>query len=195
MQKLLALFAFLALSQMAFAQLEIRPQVGVNSSTLTKDISLGSFDSDQGLQFGADLIIGNRFYVQPGIMWESVKNRIQPGGEDEELNFKINRVRVPLLVGYKIFPSETGRYFNIRLFTGPNASFAINKDVEDNNLSFDKDDIKGSVFGWNAGAGLDIAVLFVDFGYTFGLSDVFKGLDGNPRNNLFYANGGLRIRF
>ncbi len=195
MKKILGLFLFLSLNQLAFAQLEIRPQIGVNSSTLTKDIALGTFNSEQGLQFGADLIIGNRFYVQPGIFWESVRNRVEPGGEDEDLSFKVNRVRIPLLVGYKLFPSETGRYFNLRLFTGPNASFAINKDIEDNNLSFGKDDLKSSVFGWNAGAGIDIAILFVDFGYMFGLSEVFNGVESGPRNNLFYANGGLRIRF
>lgn len=195
MKKLLVFAVFIALCQASFAQLEIRPQIGINSSTFTKDISLGSLDSEQGLQFGVDLVIGNRFYVQPGIMWESLRNDLNPGGDEDKLSFKVNRVRVPVLVGYKLFPQETGRYFNMRFFTGPNVSFAINKQVESNSLSFDKDDIKTSVFGWNAGVGLDIAVLFVDVGYMFGLSEVVKDLDASPRNNLFYANAGLRIRF
>ena len=196
MKKFLLLTLFCAFFQSAFAQIELRPQIGYNASTLTKDLDLGHFEADRGLQFGLDLLIGNRFYVQPGLMWETVNNQFDQGGENGQINVKVNRVRIPLLIGYRFFsPENTGRYFNLRLFTGPNASFAINKAVEENSLAFDSEDLKNSVFGWHAGLGIDIAILFIDAGYTFGLSEVFKDLPSGPRNNLFYANGGVRIRF
>ena len=196
MKRFLSLALLVSLCQLAFAQIELRPQIGYNASSLTKDLDFGSFDTDQGIQFGLDLLIGNRFYVQPGLLWETVNNQFDQGGENGLINFQVNRVRIPLLVGYRFFsPQNTGRYFNLRLFTGPNASFAINKAVNQNSLAFTKDDLQNSVFGWHAGLGLDIAILFIDAGYTFGLSEVFKDLPSGPRNNLFYANGGVRIRF
>jgi len=42
---------------------------------------------------------------------------------------------------------------------------------------------------------VDLAFIFLDLGYEFGLSEVIKDLDESPRNNLFYANAGVRIRF
>ena len=196
MKKFLLFALLTSLCQFSIAQIELRPQVGYNASSLTKDLDLGNFAADQGMQFGLDLLIGNRFYVQPGLLWETVNNQFDQGGENGLINFQVNRVRIPLLVGYRLFsPQKTGRYFNLRLFTGPNASFAINKEVDEDSLAFTRDDLKNSVFGWHAGFGLDIAILFLDAGYTFGLSEVFKDLPSGPRNNLFYANGGVRIRF
>lgn len=191
---------FLLSSRMVNAQLELRPFVGITSSSLD-NIGDVEFKEKVGFSFGADLMIGKRFYVQPGFHYEGVQNKARNPSADQETDLKVNRVRIPLLVGYKLFNPDTDRIFNIRLFTGPNASFVTNVDDGESQLDIDKEDFKNTVFGWNAGAGLDILIFFVDFGYQFGLSDVFEdlniqGIEGaNSKNNVFHLNAGVRIRF
>jgi hypothetical protein len=178
----------------AMAQFSIRPQIGYNSSNLTQDFNNVTFTNDNGFQFGLDLQIGSRFYVQPGILWESTNNELKDEVDGGNSSFKINRVRVPLMLGYKFFGPETEGIIDVRIFTGPNASFTVNKDIKQTAL-ISENDFKNAIYGWNVGAGLDIAIVFVDLGYSFGLSEVFENVDSGPRNNLFYINGGIRIGF
>jgi len=195
MKKLLFALVFAVIAQCAYGQLVLRPQVGFNTSSLS-NVENFDFEGEIGFQFGADLQIGNRFYVQPGIMFEFVNNKVSPAsGNDDNVDLKQNRFRIPVLVGYRFFDIDTDRWFNIRLFTGPNASFLTKTDVDESAVNIDKDDFKNLVWGWNAGLGFDISILFIDLGYQFGLSDIIDNLDDAPRNNLFYANAGVRIRF
>lgn len=173
------------------AQLTLRPFVGINSSSLS-DLDSASFDSKVGYQLGADLQIGSKFYVQPGLQFEFVKNTIDPRTGDET-DYNRTNLRIPVLVGYSFGGTQANWAF--RIFTGPNATFNLS-DKQDGESAFEDLDVNNIIWGWNAGAGVDfLSILFLDFGYQFGLSDVFDGLDEAPRNNLFYANAGLRIRF
>ncbi len=191
------LIVFAAALLMGFsleAQISLRPQAGFNTSSLSQDFDDATFSDEVGFQFGVDLQLGNRFYVQPGIFWESAKNELRERIDGDKTEFTVNRIRVPLLVGYKLFSHETNRWVDLRLFTGPNMAFSVGKNIEDSPL-INKGDFKDAVYGWQVGAGLDLAIFFVDAGYTFGLSEVFEGMASDVRNNLFYANAGVRIGF
>ncbi|MBV6439582.1 MAG: PorT family protein [Haliscomenobacteraceae bacterium CHB4] len=185
----LALSAFGAIT--ASAQLAIRPFVGINSSSLS-DIDSASFKNKIGYQFGADLQIGNKLYLQPGLQFEYVKNTIDPNIGDRE-DYQRTNLRFPVMIGYSF--SGIDNNWGIRIFTGPNATFNLS-DKKEGESSFKDLKLEDIIWGWNAGIGADfLSFLFLDLGYQFGLSDVFKDLDSSPRNNLFYANAGLRIRF
>lgn len=181
----------------ASAQVTLRPYVGINSHSLTEDFDDADWKSKIGYQVGVDLQIGSKFYVQPGIQLDFVKNRIEPkvtipGFEDTD--FKRSHVRIPVMVGYAF--GEVDGDFAARIFTGPNAAFLITAKFEDEDV---KEQLKSAVFGWNVGAGLDFSILFIDVGYQIGLSEVFDdlGLDeeNGSKGNYFYANAGVRIRF
>lgn len=194
MKKISFLFVAFCLTGTLMAQVSLRPQIGFNSSTLTKDFQNASFGDQLGFQFGLDAQLGRRFYVQPGIMWESLNNELQESINGDNDEFSVNRVRIPIMFGYKVLGPETDGLIDLRLFTGPNASFAISKDLNESSL-ISKDDFKGAVYGWNVGVGFDLAIVFVDAGYSFGLSEVFEGMASDVRNNLWYVNAGLRIGF
>lgn len=191
----IAAIALLFVAATATAQLTLRPYAGINSNTLTEDVEdLVDWKSKVGYQLGADLQIGNKFYVQPGVQMEFVKNTaefqiINPTSSD----FSRTHLRIPLMIGYAF--GEIDGNFAARVFTGPNASIVLSAEVEDEDI---KDELKNAVFGWNVGFGADISILFIDLGYQFGLSEVFENLDIDPENasksNAFYANVGLRIR-
>lgn len=192
MKKHLLLSALLTATVFAAqAQVALRPYVGINSHKLTEDFADANWKSNVGFQVGADFQIGSKFFVQPGIQIEFVKNTIESVPVVVEFDLKRTHLRVPVMIGYA-FGSLDGN-FSARLFTGPNASILLNSDSGDFDLS--KDDFKSAVFGWNAGLGLDISILFIDLGYQFGLSEVFKNLDNSSKDNFFYANAGIRLKF
>ncbi|NND08397.1 MAG: outer membrane beta-barrel protein [Saprospiraceae bacterium] len=194
MKKVSIITVFSLIFSMAFAQVSIRPQIGYNSSNLTNKLEDATFDSQAGFQFGIDGQFGSRFYIQPGIMWESANNELKESIEGTNTDFQVNRVRIPVMFGYKFFGKDTDGIVDIRAFTGPNAAFTISKDLKQQSL-ISKSDFKGAIFGWNLGVGVDIAIVFVDAGYSFGLSEVFEGAASDVRNNLWYANAGLRLGF
>ncbi len=175
-------------------QVSLRPQIGFNSSDLSNDLKGTSFEDKLGFQFGIDAQIGSRFYIQPGIMWESLNNELKESINGQNMEFTVDRVRIPIMMGYKILGPETDGLVDIRFFTGPSASFVINKDLNESAL-ISKNDFKDATYGWNVGFGLDIALVFVDAGYSFGLSEVFEDVAQDVRNNLWYVNAGLRIGF
>jgi len=194
MKNILILIIMTCIVASANAQFSIRPQLGYNSSTLTKRFENQNFGTEAGFQFGVDLQIGNQFYIQPGILWESANNQLRDMINGNNNSFQVNRIRVPLMFGYKLIGPQVGGLVDARIFTGPNASFVIDKDLKENSL-ISKGDFQNAVYGWNIGAGFDVAIFFIDFGYSFGLSEVFEGMASDARNNLFYANVGLRIGF
>jgi len=193
--KCIALCAAMLMGYAAQAQLTIRPQVGVNSSSLSSDDDLINFNAGTGFQVGVDFQIGNKVYFQPGIQLEFLKNRVEfgNGAAIEESDYDRTGIRVPLMVGFRaVDDPDSG--LNLRLFTGPNALLQLSQDSDEGVLDdLDDDDLKDLVFGWNVGAGVDFSILFFDIGYQFGISEIFDDADAAPRNNLFYGNLGLRL--
>lgn len=176
----------------ASAQMSLRLFLGANSSTLT-DIDSANFDSKVGYQIGADLQFGSKFYVQPGIQFEYVANTVVDPRTSIEEDYKRTNMSIPLLVGYSFGGADSN--WGLRLFTGPNATFNLGEKKEDES-TFENFDLNSVIWSWKAGAGVDfLSIFFIDIGYQFGLSEVFSDLEESPKNNIFYGNAGLRIRF
>lgn len=187
---LLALTAFSLCT--ASAQMSLRLFIGGNSSTLT-DIDSFNFDSKIGYQIGADLQFGSKFYVQPGIQFDYIANTVTRSTTGAEGEYKRTNMSIPVMIGYAFGGAESD--WGIRLFTGPNATFNLSDNAEGGTSAEDLD-LNSTIWGWKVGAGMDIlSIFFLDLGYQFGLSEVFEDLEDSPVNNLFYVNGGLRIRF
>lgn len=175
------------------SQAELRIGVGLNYNSFPSDLEGYSFSSAAGYQFGADIQFGERFYFQTGLHFESVRTQVndQPSGISVD-NFEVNRLRIPAYIGYRFASSES--WLNFRIFTGPNASLVVNRSL-DNAFDLDDDDFSSVLYGYNVGAGVDLAFLFLDVGYMFGLNDVLEFQDSGSSNNLFFANAGLRLKF
>lgn len=199
MKKLLTVLILILTGQtLIFGQFELRPIVGITKSSVN-DFTAVDFKSQVGFAFGLDLMYGSRVYIQPGLHYETSSNKLYPdsGGSSK---LKVSKVRIPLIVGYKLFNSDTDHFFNSRIFTGPSISLVTSVDDGNNPLAITKDHFKSPLYGWNAGIGIDILVFTFDLNYQIGLSDVFEdlniqGLEGeNSRNNIFYLNAGIRLK-
>src|SRR6056297_1456072 len=175
------------------SQAELRIGGGLNYNSFPSDIEGYSFSSAAGYQFGAELQFGDRLYFQTGLHLESLRTEVldQPGGVSAD-DIEINRLRIPVYLGYRFASSKS--WLNMRIYTGPNASFVINRNL-DETFSIEGDDFSSALFGYNVGAGVDLAFLFVDVGYMFGLNDVLEFEDSSSSNNLFFVNAGLRLKF
>ncbi len=82
---------------------------------------------------------------------------------------------------------------NLSVMGGPTALFNLNADLDNDQL-----DVRTTGTQWyiGAGAGLEIAFLFVEGGYNVAMSNVFQGAEfrTNPRVNQVNLSAGIRLR-
>jgi hypothetical protein len=195
MKKSILTFAIiLATAFMLQAQIEIKPTFGLNFSKLTSEPESFNQSARVGYQFGGSVQIGKKLYVEPGIFWLKMGSEMVHANQND-LDFKtdINGMRIPVFVGYQIIGGDEENIFGLRVFGGPTGSW-ITK-IEANDTELEKDDFNSFLWGIDAGVGVDIWLIFIDWGYEWGLSEVFKDDPNNAKNNAFWGNVGFRFRF
>lgn len=189
-----ALFLFTAA---AYSQVNFGIKAGYNSSLNFDNISsvksgeytLNNVQSElnNGFHAGAFMRLGiKKFYLQPELLYNMQKKDYQYTVQDaQNQNVDINNyvtfstIDIPVLLGYKIVDFGI---VNIRAFAGPklrlNAGSQISfENVSDGSVDTDqlKGELKNAQLGLEAGAGVDIMKLTVDFRF-------------NAINDLYQAN-------
>lgn len=179
------------------AQMALLPTIGITSSSI-EDFEDAQFDSKIGYTIGVDLRTSGRFFIQPGLHYELVKNEIIAKNIVSESDFSVSRIRLPVMLGFRLFEQKMDRTLNFRAFTGPVANIVMDSSTE-GGFEIPNDDLNNFLFGWNGGIGVDFLIFFADVGYTWGLSEIFEDIEGvegeDSTNNVFYLNTGLRVRF
>lgn len=185
---------------MASAQLEIRPYLGLNFSDVQKSPDGLSTQAKLGGQIGASALIGNRFYLNPGIAYFSrstefsSRDNILP-----DTDYDVSGVIIPLLVGYRFVDASTEPFLNLRVQAGPSMLFFTQQRFSEGSVN-EEVNWSENQWGGQVGAGIDISIFFVDVTYEFGLSDTQKngtlGVNGdNFKMDTFYVNAGVRLSF
>lgn len=191
MKKLTILLAlFLLITIGANAQFEIKALAGLNFATLSGH-NMDEVKGNAGYQFGGGVLIGDKFYVEPGIQFGKKSTTIT--SESTNIDFDQNFVRIPVYAGYHLLGHESGP-LALRLFAGPAVTIpgAIKKGED----QISKDDINNALWGVDGGLGVDIFFLFVEFNYEYSFSDHFvDGSYANGKHNAFYINAGVHIDF
>jgi hypothetical protein len=199
MKRLIFSLAFgLLLSFGLSAQIELRPSIGTTYNSI-KDSRDFEHNGKYAFSFGADVMLGGKLYVQPGLHYKGTINTLKPKdiviGDEAEV--KVSRLEIPLIVGVRYASFGVA---NFRAFTGPSLSFLLNVDDDGSPYNITKADYKNATLGWNAGLGVDVLFLFLDIGYQFGLSDTYddfsiQGIEiENTNHNFWYGNVGLRLK-
>jgi hypothetical protein len=184
------LFCFLGFgSQATVAQIAIKPAVGINLTDFSKDPNTGKYKSKVGYQFGGSVAIGKRVYIEPGIFWvKKTTQFVTENTSQQDIKYDISGIRVPVTVGFNLLGSEKS-VIGLRAFGGASA-FML---TDTKNL--DKDDLKSADWGVFAGAGLDLAILFVEAKYEWSLTNLTKEISqvdiGKSRS--IFVNAGVRI--
>ena len=110
---------------------------------------------------------------------------------EEDGKFKLTYFDVPLLLTAGPASSGNTRFM---VFTGPQMSFNIKAESEEDGITEDRDDdVKSTDFGWVLGAGLESGRFTADARYTFGLSNIAEF--GVPvKNRVFSVMLGVKLR-
>ena len=136
----------------SFSQIELKPAIGINLTDVSKDPESSKASGQVGYQVGASVLIGKKFYVDPGIFWVKKSTEfVEEGTSAGEFNLNMSGIRIPVTVGYHLLGSEES-LAALRLLGGASAFIVTSVDAE----GADKDDFKSPTWGVYAGAGLDI---------------------------------------
>lgn len=192
----------LLFSVAAKAQLEIKPTVGINLSNVNSAPNGTKTSAKMGYQFGGSLMFGDRLYLSPGIFYFQQVTQYVIDNPDNSTTLvtsdeKIAGVKIPLLVGYRLIDPENDPLVNLRVFAGPSVLFNTSNKFSEGVIN-DEVNWKKNSWGAQIGAGVDLAFLFAEVGYEFGLSSTYEGDSASEnfkdvKHNTFVFNAGVRF--
>jgi hypothetical protein len=182
--------AVLLLPGTGLAQLELKPGVGITVTDYTEDPAGGEAQAKVGWQLGGTVAYGRKLHVEGGAFYvEKTAEFVSTSSPD--LTATLSGVRIPVSVGYRIIGQEKSP-FVVRLFGGGDVFIVTGADVP----GLTKDDFESPTYGLFAGAGLDLAFLFVELCYEWSLTDA-SSLDTVDvgQSRTFFATAGARFPF
>jgi len=185
---------FVAFSSVA-QTISIRPAFGLNATHLTNEgVEWNSKEQRLGYQFGVGVMVGDKFYVEPGIYWNTLSKDLYNVNDPNEQLFEntISAIRVPIDVGYHLIGEEES-FFDLRLIGGVAGTFVTG--VKSDVPGFDKSDFNPTLLDLHGGLGIDVWFLFIDWTYVYGLTPVFNEGANDGKLQGFYSNIGFRIDF
>ena len=194
LKAILLTFTCVSLATVSSAQLKVNPQIGGTFTNLTNTPSEVTTSAAFGFQLGADLRLGDRLYFQPGVYFGRSATLVQISYLDTSViedNLIRTTAKVKALLGYNIIHKGT---FKLRVNAGPTYEAILSVDSKDDKIAFNKDDYNGGSFNMDAGLGIDIMVITLETGVSYGLSNAYKDqgkLLGDSKYFTWYATLGF----
>jgi hypothetical protein len=168
----------------AVAQVQINPQVGLTFQSLTQEPDGYNYKANVGWQMGLDARFGDRLFVQPGaylgrsVTAVSYSTNIQSGAaasvqvEDDLVRTSL-KLRAQL--GYRLIDTYQ---FDVRLMLGPSYDALMSVDYRDDDITWNKGDMRKGSWNLDAGIGLDMGLFSLSPTASFGLTRI---LGDDPR--------------
>ena len=186
---LLSAALLIAVSISANAQFSLGIKGGVNYSSLNSDSYRSS--NVTGYEAGLFARVGGAVYLQPEVYLNSTGGEIHSNDNTVSGKVTFTNLSVPLLVGLRFGPKN----LNFRVMAGPvynnvlsrNENFSTSFNAAFNNIG----NYNNNNFGYQAGAGIDLSAISVDFRYQGGFSDVNSNY--NQRQNIWAVSLGIKI--
>ena len=179
----------LATSFFARAQVAIKPSVGVNFTSISKNQANGEYSAKPGYQVGGSVAFGQKVYIEPGLFYvrKSTKFVSSADGTDN-INYDISGIRIPVTIGAHLIGNEKSPV-SLRGFAGGSAFILTRlKDL-------DKDDFHTASWGVFAGLGLDLSIVFLEAKYEWSLTNLSKDLTqiNVGKTRTLFLNAGIRV--
>lgn len=206
MKKSILFFLFaIMFSNLLQAQLPISAglKIGFNSSKMPTEINNISDIKDQGRNgflAGAFVRIKlTKFYIQPEVYFTKKGGDFQYSntGNIYTQQSSFSTVDVPLLVGIKLIDLKA---FNFRLMTGPVASFITDKSVsyQVNGVNLPAVpsptlNFKNTIWGLQAGAGIDVLNFTLDIRYEWGINNFSDYADMTTKSKILHVGLGMKL--
>lgn len=172
--------------------------------------SVGNFteDAQNGFQIGLmSRVKFKKWFVQPELYYSLKKGEMTATGFDASnaeipitQKVEMNNLDLPILLGYRLIDLKVVK---LNLFTGPVASFqlsnvvALNGSVDQDGFKFKnaagdvdpESEMRNANWNWQAGVGLDVAMLYFDIRHEWGLNDITKADFEQKSNMLIFTVG------
>nr|WP_235941262.1 porin family protein [Cyclobacterium roseum] len=175
-------------------EFSIGPKLGISQGNISvSDNNFSKGNEKLGYHLGLFARLGgNRIFIQPEVLYSNT------GGEFEDIqtgntvtySASFDRIDVPLMGGFKI-----ARFFRVQ--AGPVVTFILDSELTSGNPSVPIDsDPNTATLGYQAGIGLDIANMILDFKYEGALAnhvDAIAGLNTDQRQNQLILSLGIRL--
>jgi len=174
---------------------EFKIFVGANFNQL--NIADERYYSNMGVgwDFGFSYKRGRFFYWEIGARYNNpvyiVKDLNVPPDSTSLFDdaFGVRNIDIPITGGIN-FLSVTSRIIGLRVYVSAIPSFAIG--VGNNDHGVTKDDLNSFMLYGQAGVGIDIAFIFIEAGFNYGFTDLFKNdFQSNPYQ--LFLNLGFRF--
>lgn len=189
----IAVIAFFAIGTVSAQEFSIGPKVGLSQGNIeVNGDGFSKGDSKLGYHIGLFARLGgNSIYLQPEVLYTNTGGEFSQMQGSDEVTYEatFNRLDVPVMVGLKL-----ADFFRIQV--GPVASFLLNSDVTENVNSGEVPDYKNSTIGYQAGIGVDIGNMIVDFKYEGPFSKNSESIAGfatDQRQNQLLLSLGIRL--
>ncbi len=175
-----------------FSQMVIKPAIGMNFTSLSNDPLSYETTGRMGWQIGGTIAMGDQFYFEPGIFWEKNNWNLQNiDPQVPEFKNDISAIKIPIFVGINVVGDANDNNFHI--MGGP--TMRIITDVNPGSTGKTKDDFSDFIFGMDIGAGISMGKIFIDAGYEWGLTNIYKDETNDIRSRGFWLNAGFRLKF
>ena len=174
MKKLILALTCVAAIGAANAQVQVNPQLGITYQHLTNPAPNVEYNAALGWQLGADLRIGDRLYVQPGVFFGR-NATLQRTSYSDTLTVEGNLVRTNLklkaMVGYRIVDTYQ---FDLRFAMGPTYDVLLSADDKNDRIGYNEGDFSKGSLNIDAALGFDMGHFTLEPSVSFGLSRVFN---------------------
>ncbi len=192
--------------------ISIGPKIGYQTAKLSYQRTSIRNDFKSNFTIGAFArISGDRFYVQPEVLWfksvnstdislestgDHVNGSSSQNGHNLNMILDAMNIQVPVMVGYTLLDLDL---IKLRVQGGPTANYIIPKQaliqesITTNNGGSTQEykktelDTNSIVWGIQGGIGLDVMRFTIDVNYSFGITNVFNA------NNVNNSNWGQHI--
>lgn len=187
--KITVLFFSLFLLSGAYAQLTLKPTVGINFTDFV--IEGNNATGKPGVLAGLSAQFGKKIFIEPGIQYLVKATEITISATSPEVKSEISGIRIPLRIGMNLLGNQSS-ILTLHGFGGVSGFF-----VTSVNKEFNKDDYNSPSWGVFAGAGVDIWKIFVDLSYEWSLTDINKDDISAQlgKSRSLFINAGLRLNF
>lgn len=195
MKHFFSLLAALFVAYTAQAQqFKVIPRAGLNLTTVTsEEPEVDPDGAGTGFNLGLDVRLGDYdqwFFFQPGLHYYNVSvalNTIGLGSLRVSDEVTVRSLRIPLNGGLYLTGTDGLLRFSVNAGIVPTVVVGVG----DSNIDPDYTEFRTFGLGANVGVGLDIAILTVNIGYEYGVSQMFRS--GNGRLNTITMTVGLVI--
>lgn len=177
---------------------EFKVFAGLNLNNISFDAENYEPTISPGFILGGSYKRGRFFYWEIGARYNNATYNLKDYNNSADTSgtfdriFSSRNVDVPITVGIN-FLSITSRIVGLRLFVSAVPTFAIG--VGSNDLGITKDNLNTFVMYGQGGVGLDVAFFFLETGFNYGFTDMFKDLQKVDKSNPYQIFINLGFRF